>query len=177
MPRRLPEAPEKIGAGEGNRTLVFSLEGFRRLNTFNGRLDKSAPNASLNQTIFFALSKQAVSSPRLPLTTASAPLPHRGAAMTTGLSFFDSAAPAFLRSGRSRSAMIFRLARWNEPSCRSKRIKFLSWPRPSTCHGSRRWRCCCCKPAAVLGSNLINVSQAFLSFSQRPPRPRFSPIE
>src|SRR6188472_3324962 len=64
------------GAGEGNRTLVFSLEGFRRLNTLNGRLDKSAPIASLNQTLFFALSKQAVSSPHLTLTAASPPLPH-----------------------------------------------------------------------------------------------------
>jgi hypothetical protein len=32
------------GAGEGNRTLVFSLEGFRRLNTFNTLSDKSQQN-------------------------------------------------------------------------------------------------------------------------------------
>jgi len=30
----------EIGAGEGNRALVFSLEGFRRLNTFNAHSDK-----------------------------------------------------------------------------------------------------------------------------------------
>jgi hypothetical protein len=29
-----------FGAGEGNRTLVFSLEGFRRLNTFKAHSDK-----------------------------------------------------------------------------------------------------------------------------------------
>ena len=27
----MPEVPENIGAGEGNRTLVFSLEGFNLL--------------------------------------------------------------------------------------------------------------------------------------------------
>jgi hypothetical protein len=34
------EVLENIGAGEGNRTLVFSLEGFRRLKPINARSDK-----------------------------------------------------------------------------------------------------------------------------------------
>jgi TPR repeat protein len=48
-----------IGAGEGNRTLVFSLEGFRRLNTSKGALDKSPQNPLLVANSFFALSKHA----------------------------------------------------------------------------------------------------------------------
>jgi hypothetical protein len=32
---------EKVGAGEGNRTLVFSLEGLRRLKPYNACLDKT----------------------------------------------------------------------------------------------------------------------------------------
>src|SRR4051812_42956279 len=39
---------EAIGAGEGNRTLVFSLEGVRQLNTFKARSDKSYLQARLN---------------------------------------------------------------------------------------------------------------------------------
>jgi hypothetical protein len=34
------EVLENVGAGEGNRTLVFSLEGFRRLKPINARSDK-----------------------------------------------------------------------------------------------------------------------------------------
>lgn len=109
------------------------LEGFRRLNTFNGRLDKFAPNASLNQKLFFALSKDTASPPRLPGSQLH-PLPRLGdAAMTTGLSLFD---PVPLHSydlvvvdlplpNETRSPLgdifaivrIFRLVRWNEPSC------------------------------------------------------------
>jgi hypothetical protein len=49
---------ESIGAGEGNRTLVFSLEGFRRLNTFNARSDKNRHFHSLNANALFALSER-----------------------------------------------------------------------------------------------------------------------
>jgi len=55
--------PENVGAGEGNRTLVFSLEGFRRLNTFNVNSDKENYFRSLITKAFFALSEQAVSLP------------------------------------------------------------------------------------------------------------------
>jgi len=48
---------KRIGAGEGNRTLVFSLEGFRRLNTFNARSDKSPQNPSSGTNGFYALSE------------------------------------------------------------------------------------------------------------------------
>jgi hypothetical protein len=47
-----------IGAGEGNRTLVFSLEGFRRLNTVNARSDKSRRNCSLKPNRFSFLSER-----------------------------------------------------------------------------------------------------------------------
>src|SRR5882762_11758406 len=46
------------GAGEGNRTLVFSLEGFWRLNTFRDALDKTPQNPSLDANGFSAVSKQ-----------------------------------------------------------------------------------------------------------------------
>jgi phage terminase large subunit GpA-like protein len=49
---------EGAGAGEGNRTLVFSLEGFRRLNTFKGHSDKNCHFHSLNANAFFALSER-----------------------------------------------------------------------------------------------------------------------
>jgi hypothetical protein len=39
---------EKIGAGEGNRTLVISLEGTRRLRDFNGHSDISRRFAPLS---------------------------------------------------------------------------------------------------------------------------------
>jgi hypothetical protein len=55
---RLRQSLEKIGAGEGNRTLVFSLEGFRRLNTYNGPSDKSPQNPSLDANDFPALSER-----------------------------------------------------------------------------------------------------------------------
>jgi len=52
------EVVENIGAGEGNRTLVFSLEGFRRLNTFNVRSDKSSRKAPLRANGFSSLSER-----------------------------------------------------------------------------------------------------------------------
>ena len=45
--RNFQECLEENGAGEGNRTLVFSLEGFRRLNAVNDHSDKSTRNPPL----------------------------------------------------------------------------------------------------------------------------------
>jgi hypothetical protein len=56
---KMREVPENIGAGEGNRTLVFSLEGFRRLNTFKAHSDKRQLKALLNRNCFFCLSELA----------------------------------------------------------------------------------------------------------------------
>jgi hypothetical protein len=50
---RMRQSIESIGAGEGNRTLVFSLEGFRRLNTFNARSDKNALSAPIEPKRLF----------------------------------------------------------------------------------------------------------------------------
>ncbi|RQH15711.1 hypothetical protein [Bradyrhizobium sp. RP6] len=50
-------AIEIIGAGEGNRTLVFSLEGFQRLNTSNVHSDKYPQNSSLSANGFLSLSE------------------------------------------------------------------------------------------------------------------------
>ena len=47
-----------FGAGEGNRTLVFSLEGFRRLNTVNVHSDKSPINPPLSTNSFLGLSER-----------------------------------------------------------------------------------------------------------------------
>ena len=49
---------DKNGAGEGNRTLVFSLEEFRQLNTFNARSDRSSQNPSLDANGFSVLSER-----------------------------------------------------------------------------------------------------------------------
>jgi hypothetical protein len=49
---------KNYGAGEGNRTLVFSLEGFWRLNTFNVRSDKSSRKAPLSANGFSSLSER-----------------------------------------------------------------------------------------------------------------------
>jgi hypothetical protein len=50
---------ENIGAGEGNRTLVFSLEEFRWLNTFKAHSDKGRAQAPLNGNGFSHLSELA----------------------------------------------------------------------------------------------------------------------
>jgi hypothetical protein len=55
--RRTIEVIENIGAGEGNRTLVFSLEGSRRLNTFNPYSDQSSQNALFNANGLFVRSE------------------------------------------------------------------------------------------------------------------------
>jgi hypothetical protein len=55
----MPEVIEIIGAGEGNRTLVFSLEGFRRLNTFKAHSDKRQLYAVLNRNGFSGVSELA----------------------------------------------------------------------------------------------------------------------
>src|SRR5882762_2489508 len=46
------------GAGEGNRTLVFSLEGCRGLNTYNAHSDKRPHFNSLNANAISALSER-----------------------------------------------------------------------------------------------------------------------
>ncbi|MGY3494172.1 hypothetical protein [Bradyrhizobium sp. USDA 4502] len=56
MHMTVPQAD--VGAGEGNRTLVFSLEGVRRLHAFKGRSDKSIKNRSLNSNGFSVLSER-----------------------------------------------------------------------------------------------------------------------
>jgi hypothetical protein len=49
---------KKIGAGEGNRTLVFSLEGFRSFNVFQRHSDKSTQISLLNAKGYCALSER-----------------------------------------------------------------------------------------------------------------------
>jgi hypothetical protein len=44
---RMLQVLDFIGAGEGNRTLLFSLEGCRRLNTVNAHSDKTPPKATI----------------------------------------------------------------------------------------------------------------------------------
>jgi hypothetical protein len=55
---RIAEVFEKTGAGEGNRTLVISLEGARRASTLNGFSDKLAPSATLRHKANFSLSER-----------------------------------------------------------------------------------------------------------------------
>jgi hypothetical protein len=50
-------ARKRFGAGEGNRTLVFSLEGFRRLRTINTHSDKSSRSPALRTINFPELSE------------------------------------------------------------------------------------------------------------------------
>jgi hypothetical protein len=50
----------RIGAGEGNRTLVFSLEGFRRSIVVKGRSDKSRRNNHLRTNDFLLVSERIV---------------------------------------------------------------------------------------------------------------------
>jgi len=47
------QVPANIGAGEGNRTLVFSLEGFYQLNTINVYSNPALQIAPLNANSFF----------------------------------------------------------------------------------------------------------------------------
>ena len=54
----MPEVLETIGAGEGNRTLVFSLEGFRQPNGIKPHSDKSAPYVQLSAFRFSELSER-----------------------------------------------------------------------------------------------------------------------
>jgi hypothetical protein len=51
---------KNTGAGEGNRTPVFSLEGFRRLNTVNVHSDKSPQNPPLSANGFPSLSERSL---------------------------------------------------------------------------------------------------------------------
>src|SRR6185503_9854329 len=47
-----------LGAGGGNRTLVFSLEGFRQLNTIKGHSEKWCQNRLLITNTFFVPSER-----------------------------------------------------------------------------------------------------------------------
>jgi hypothetical protein len=49
---------KNTGAGEGNRTVVFSLEGFRRLSTFKANSDKKGYFRALIAKAFFAQSER-----------------------------------------------------------------------------------------------------------------------
>jgi hypothetical protein len=49
---------ENIGAGEGNRTLVISLEGIRRSCNIKAYSDRSVPFAPLRRNTKFALSER-----------------------------------------------------------------------------------------------------------------------
>jgi hypothetical protein len=61
------------GAGEGNRTLVFSLEGFRQTRINNVRYDKSPLIAALSRNGYSDLSEWlALASPALPATSRAA---------------------------------------------------------------------------------------------------------
>jgi hypothetical protein len=54
---RTPQAVENVGAGEGNRTLVISLEEPRRPSAINEFSDKIAPFAPLSSKANFLLSE------------------------------------------------------------------------------------------------------------------------
>ena len=43
----MTQAIEKIGAGEGNRTLVFSLEGVERASNINASSDNAPPTRTI----------------------------------------------------------------------------------------------------------------------------------
>jgi hypothetical protein len=55
---------EKIGAGEGNRTLVISLEGIRRSCNLKAYSDRSVRFAPLRRNANFALSERIQLTPR-----------------------------------------------------------------------------------------------------------------
>jgi hypothetical protein len=82
MAQVLENAIEKLGAGEGNRTLVFSLEGFRRMNTFKAHSDKRQLEALLNRNGFSGLSElgeapRSTPSPRSSMGWRRSALPER----------------------------------------------------------------------------------------------------
>ncbi|MGY4479966.1 hypothetical protein [Bradyrhizobium sp. USDA 3364] len=56
----VPQAVENIGAGEGNRTLVFSLEGRRSASLFNDNSDKLPLTCPLSANGYFDVSEHAV---------------------------------------------------------------------------------------------------------------------
>jgi hypothetical protein len=61
-------------AGEGNRTLVFSLEGFRRLKPFNSCLDKGPLTSVIDpKSVFVAVqtSRPCIASPYSPIRSLS----------------------------------------------------------------------------------------------------------
>jgi hypothetical protein len=59
----------RIGAGEGNRTLVISLEGFRSARIFKGFSDKSPASATLYHKVNSPLSERGVRMSIAPIET------------------------------------------------------------------------------------------------------------
>ena len=87
-----------LGAGEGNRALLFSLEGFRQLNTFNNRSDIGRRKRRLSVQRYFTLSEWNASATRTGDRPRCSPSPHKSQSRT------PNRVPAMARSRRRSTA-------------------------------------------------------------------------